>query len=192
MYRAWICGLLLVAASGVVAVPPAQATVMMNMSTKELTERASLVVRGIVDRQQVVEVKGHLWTDSYVRVEETIKGSAKTGQVVVMRQPGGETVVVGERVAGAATFSIGEEVLVFARPVRDFYVPVGMCLGKYRLVRGSDGAVRAERDFSGATLASFDPRGRFSLHDPGPSHKDQRLLFDLRRAVQQAMKGGVR
>lgn len=192
MFKAWLSGLLLFLLSGAVAAPPAQATVMIYMKTTELTEKATSVVQGTVERQQVVEIEGHLWTDSYVRVAETLKGNhAATGEILVLRQPGGETVIIGERVAGAAQFAIGEEVLVFARLVKGVHVPVGMCLGKFRVRRGQDGVARAVRDFHGVTFARFDPRGRFELHEPPAT--DELRLVDLKQVVLRAkQKGGAR
>lgn len=195
MFRAWFSGVLLIC--GALAALPAQATVMTYMNTQELTERATSVVRGTVEQQQVVERGGHLWTDSYVRVLEALKGKVGTGQILVLRQPGGETLTVGERVGGTARFAVGEEVLVFARPVRHYHVPVGMCLGKYGIRRGKDGRVYASRDLARAGLASFDPSGRFTLSPPGAARADQRVLTDLRQQITRAVKratarGGVR
>ena len=190
MVRTWCCAVLLIC--GALAAPPAQATVLIYMNTKQLTEKSTAVVRGTVVRQQVVEVKGHLWTDSYIRISEAIKGKVGTGQEMVLRQPGGETATLGERVVGAASFSIGEEVLVFARPVRHFYVPVGMCLGKYRIQRGTDGVVDATRDLATASLAVFEPNGRFRVLPPRSSAADRRQLADLRQEIARAVKGGVR
>lgn len=191
MFRAWLGGLLLFLLGGAVAAPPAQATVMIYWPNKELTERAASVVHGTVVRQQVVEIQGHLFTDSYVRVAETLKGkAATTGEVMILRQPGGETVVIGERVAGTAQFTIGEEVLVFARPVGPVHVPVGMCLGKYSIHRGKDGVARATRDLNGASFARFDPRGRFALHEP-PAAGPRRLV-DLKKEILRFRNGGVR
>lgn len=190
MLRAWVGGLLLFLLGGALAPPPAQATVMIYWSDKELTERAASVVQGTVVQQQVVEIEGHLFTDSYVRVSETLKGKARSGHVMILRQPGGETVMIGEKVAGAARFNVGEEVLVFARPAGPVHIPVGMCLGKYTIRRGKDGVARVSRDLGGATFARLSPQGRFSLHhtpDPGPWR-----LVDLKQEIQRFQRGGVR
>jgi hypothetical protein len=190
MFKAWLGGLLLFLLGGALVTPPAQATVMIYWSDRELTERAASVVQGTVVQQQVVEIEGHLFTDSYVRVLETLKGKAAAGKVMILRQPGGETVSVGEKVAGVAQFRIGEEVLVFARPAGPVHIPVGMCLGKYTIRRGKDGVARVSRDLGGATFARLSPLGRFSMHhspDPGPWR-----LVDLKQEIQRFLKGGVR
>jgi len=195
MYKQWLGGILFVLLGGILVPKQAQATVMIYMDTEELTKRAQVVVRGTVVQQQVVEIQGHLWTDSYVRVDEGLKGGLGSRQTMIVRQPGGDTVVVGERVAGAARFSVGEEVLVLARPVSHFFVPVGMCLGKYRIVRGANGSPWAERDLHGAAFAAFAPNGRFTLlHQPTQrqSRPLAELVQSIRLQIKRTKKGGGR
>ena len=190
MFRAWVGGLLLFLLGGALATPPAQATVMIYWSDKELTERAASVVQGTVEQQQVVEIEGHLFTDSYVRVAETLKGKSPA-KVMILRQPGGETVMLGEKVAGAAQFRVGEEVLVFARPAGPVHIPVGMCLGKFSIRRGKDGVARVSRDLGGATFARLSPKGRFSLLHHPPEAGPMRLV-DLKQEIARFLNGGVR
>lgn len=194
MYKQWLGGILFVLLAGILVPKQAQATVMIYMDTKELTKRAQVVVRGTVVQQQVVEIQGHLWTDSYVRVDEGLKGGLGSRQTMIVRQPGGDTVVVGERVSGAARFSVGEEVLVLARPVSHFFVPVGMCLGKYRIVRNVGVAPLAERDLEGASLATFALNGRFTmLHQHSRQQRPlAELVQSIRLQIRRTKKGGGR
>jgi hypothetical protein len=151
-----------------------------------------VVARGKVVRKKVLEIKGHLWTDARVRVIESLKGKLPGGHELSLRQPGGETKAIGERVAGAAQFTVGEEVLVFARPVESYYVPVGMCLGKFRIVRSSKGETKAERDLSGVAFGMFDLQGKFHVLESEPhsntSKKDSRALSQLVATVKQHLK----
>ena len=149
---------------------PAQGTVMIYLNTKDLTERSQVVVQGKVLKQQVLSLHGRLWTDSHVRVTSSIKGYLTSGQILVLRQPGGETRTEGLRVAGAAAFKPGEEVLVFARPVGSAFVPVGMALGKYNIYKDANKIRRVRRDLKGLAFAGFDARGKMSVdHAHGSS-----------------------
>lgn len=152
-----ILGLLLTA-------PSVQATVLKFMDLTELAEFSTSVVRGEVIAQKVVEEEGHIWTDSSVRVSEVIRGKVAAGQVLVMRQLGGETPTRGERVAGMAQFSLGEDVLVFARNVGGrFHVPVGACLGKFSLYLSNKGERRVRRHLDDAAFARFNAAGRMTI-----------------------------
>jgi len=190
--RSALCAFV-VSALTVMAVP-AQGTVMTYFTTSDLTEKSSEVVQGKVQQQQSVMAGGHLWTDTYIRVTETLKGKARPGQTLIVRQLGGETLTLGMRASGSATFVRGEEVLVFLRPVKNHHVVVGMCLGKFSLRRDAAGQGMAYRDFSGAVFAHFDSRGKFQFHPNLPRITEdkmplKRLLSDVRAQVR---RGGVR
>lgn len=192
-YRAWIAGAALLAALVPVS---AEATVMTYLDTGELTSRAALVVRGEVVRQQVVLVRGDLWTDSYIKVSEVLKGAtARRGTELVVRRPGGEALTIGLKVSGAARFSRGEQVLVFARPAgpehgRGIHVTVGMSQGKFRVYRDAAGVERVKRDVGDLGIASFDRAGQIRI----APHPDVRLpdlpLTHLRRAVRRTAGSG--
>lgn len=174
---------------------PADATVLMHVSVKEMTRQATDVVQGKVVFQSVTAQGGTIWTDSHVKVTSTIKGKSRRGRVVLVRQMGGETATRGVRVAGVARFSVGEEVLVFLEPAGGrFYKPVGMCLGKYRLTRDSRGRRWASRDLTGAAVARFDARAKLVIrHTHGKGHWD---LVPVRKLVGyvrgELKRGGAR
>ena len=174
---------------------PADATVLMHKSVKEMTREALHVVQGKVVFQAVVEQGGTIWTDSHVKVSSAIKGSSRAGHVLVVRQLGGETAMRGVRVAGVARFKVGEEVLVFLKPAAGrLFKPVGMCLGKYRLSTDSRGVRWASRDLTGAAIARFDARAKLILrHQTERGHWDllpaSKLLTHVRA---QLSKGGAR
>lgn len=143
---------------------PANSTVLMYISVKELTTRSTDVVQGKVILQQVVQQGDDIYTDSHVLVSEAIKGKATRGKVIVLRQIGGETATRGLRVAGVARFVVGEQVLVFARSInRTHHLPVGMYLGKYSITRDKQGRSWASRATGGAAIARFDSGARLTI-----------------------------
>ena len=162
---------------------PARATVMLSLTTEQLTDQASIVVRGRVVSQQVASDAGRLWTDTTLRVDAALKGTVPASKTVVVRQPGGETAAGGMIVAGAARFQRGEEVLVFLRPVGTVHMAVGMCQGKYRVYRDA-GGVRARRELGGVAFAVLDGQGRASLKRvPSPDVPLARVVSAVQRRM---------
>jgi hypothetical protein len=153
------------------------------------------VIQGKVVRQQVVLEGGQIWTDSQVQVTETVKGRVLSGRTLTLRQMGGETPTLGQKVAGMAQFQLGEQVLVFARAVGNrFFVPVGACLGKFRVYRDRRGNLRARRHLRDATFARIDASGRLEI-EPGVTlvEDSDMALSELLEAIAAAQgKGGVR
>lgn len=180
------------------SVSPAQATVLQFMDLTELAEHATAVVRGEVISQEVVQEEGHIWTDSRVRVSTVIQGKATLGQVMIMRQLGGETPTRGERVAGMAQFSLGEQVLVFARDVGGrFHVPVGACLGKFSVYQNQDRQQRVRRHLDDAAFARFNAAGRMTIrHGVTLTQERDMALSALLAAISPktapAKKGGAK
>ncbi len=173
----------------------ANATVLKFMDLPELTEHSTAVFQGQVVGQRVVSADGHLWTDTQVKVSEVIKGSLVSGKIVVLRTLGGETPTRGEKVAGMAQFSLGEDVLLFARAVGPRqYVPVGACLGKFRLYKGPQGDMRVRRDLHEAAFARFDDKGLTIIKDGVTlvEQSDMTLSSLLKTISAQLTKGGAK
>jgi hypothetical protein len=189
MHR-WIAAL--VAVGVVTGAPPARATVLTYLDTKQLTEQSSIIVRGRVFRQEAVRSDRLIWTDTFVKVSEWVKGSGAVGQIVAFRQPGGETKTLGLRVAGAAQFSLGEEVLLFGKSIGKRFVPIGMCLGKYRILKDSAGNLLARRDPNGVSIGRFDQKGRFSIKDGGKLVGEEPLSKLLGEVRAHLGRGGRR
>ena len=169
----------------------AHATVLVQLSTRQLAEQAEIVARGKVLSQRVVSEAGRLWTESTVRVEQRLKGTARRGQSLILRQPGGELGRLGMRVAGVARFRVGEEVLVFAQRAGAVHIPLGMCQGKFEIRRDRSGLERVHRDLSGAGFVRFAPDGKMLLeHKTAPD--PERPLSALLGEVRTALKGGAR
>lgn len=145
---------------------PAWATVFTYMDINELADHATAVIQGEVISQKVIKEEGHIWTDSRVRVSVVFQGKATAGQVMTVRQLGGETPTLGQKVAGMAQFSLGEQVLIFARDVAGrFHVPVGACLGKFSIYLDKKGERRVRRHLDDAAFARFNAAGRMTIRD---------------------------
>ena len=83
-------------------------------------------------------------TDAEIALDETWKGSPASDHVIA-RSLGGHVDNVALEVDGAATFRVGEHVLVFLRQGDGAYMPWGMRFGKYEVIDegGSSFAVGA-------------------------------------------------
>jgi len=164
---------------------PAAATTMLRIELSELAQTSDTVVHGTVrrlesrwsgDRTRIV-------TDVEIQVTETLKGQA--GSTVLVVQPGGRVGDIGQVVHGLASFSEGEEVVVFLerRGTSAFRV-TGMAQGKYQVRRSAD-----ER----SALAVPESTGDALLLDPvtrQPTATAQRTLTleELKAAIKTALQ----
>lgn len=119
----------------------ARATVLAPLDTRALTERADRVVLGTVESQVARWTDDHeaIYTDVTIRVTKSYKGPVAPGQTLVVRREGGVVDGIGMRVYGAASFAVGEEVLVFLETRGGATYTVGMTQGKLRVFVGADG-----------------------------------------------------
>ena len=174
---------------------PARATVLAYMDLNELADHATAIIQGEVIEQKVVKEEGHIWTDSRVRVSVVISGKAVAGQVMTMRQLGGETPTLGQKVAGMAQFSLGEQVLVFARDVAGrFHVPVGACLGKFSVYQSKKGERRVRRHLDDAAFARFNAAGRMTIRHGATlvQESDMKLAALLKLIKPGQSRGGAK
>jgi hypothetical protein len=164
---------------------------MFKLNSKEMTERAQVVVQGRVVKQEVIWIQKRLWTDTYVRVGRSLKGDRGPGETVILRQPGGETATIGMKVSGAATFKLNEQVLVFGRQVAaKVYVVVGMAQGKFQISKDKRGVFQARQELGSLAFARFDDQGKMSVVPP-PSPTSI-PLEQLVRTVRSYTSGGGR
>lgn len=118
---------------------PAMATSMVAQDLTALTRASDAVVHGKVKNVESHWTGDHkqIVTDVQIDVSEFIKG--KGAKTLVVQQPGGEVGDIGQKVSGLASFSPGEEVVVFLeRQAEDRYRVSGMAQGKFRVERSSD------------------------------------------------------
>jgi hypothetical protein len=138
---------------------PSGATVLLTASLDDLARVSSAVVRGQVLEVTPVRIGGRIETRVTMAVDRVYRGTAdETVELVV---EGGRLGNLVSRVAGAAAFSVGDQVVVFCERRSDGQLtPTGMSLGVFRLVTGTDGVERAVRQLDGLSFVSLDDAGR--------------------------------
>jgi hypothetical protein len=159
-------------------VAPAFATTFIVPDNAQLLAASDIVVLGNVRAIRSLEDDGRLRTNIVVAVEQMVKGPAAAEITVI--QPGG---FVGQRrrwVYGAATFFVGERVLLFLRRnVRHELETTLLGMGKFRVVRSSSGAEFAVRNLSGVHALEAR-RGRLESMSTVSRHALSELLASLR------------
>ncbi|MBK8012268.1 MAG: hypothetical protein IPK13_13045 [Deltaproteobacteria bacterium] len=114
---------------------PARGTVVRALSLAEKTERAPVVVHAKVIRVVGVETerRGEIETHIFIRVVESIKGDFAPDTTLVVRQSGGRIETRAASISGAATYQVGDEVVLFLEPVGrgEMFVAIGIGIGKY-------------------------------------------------------------
>lgn len=166
----------------------ASATTMLRADLPELAQTSDAIVHGTVRR---VESRWsgdgrRIVTDVEIQVTEALKGQAgQAGSTVLVTQPGGRVGDIGQRVSGLASFSPGEEVVVFLerRGTRAFRLS-GMAQGKYQVQRSEGGK---------SALAVPEPTGDVLLLDPDtrqPTGSSRRSLSlpELKAAIRTALE----
>ncbi len=167
----------------------AEATTVVSESVDEMAGRAPIVVRARVHESQTGWAEGsrRIWTWTELGILEIIKG--KLPPVVLIKQPGGIVGNVGQAVAGVATFTDGEECVLFLEPAADepnVYLLRGMAAGKIAFVE-RQGQRLAQRSLDGLNLVSPGAAKQVRVLRPETAlGTPEALLERLRRVV----KGG--
>jgi hypothetical protein len=169
------------------ALPAARAgaTVLAPIDTRGLTERADRVVLGTVESVVARWSSDHqaIYTEVTVRVARSYKGAVKPGDAMVVRREGGAVDGIGMRVFGAASFEVGEEVLLFVETRGAASWTVGMTQGKLHVTTASDGSKQVAADLSGVTFL------RNSSGAPAqPTSGQPRRLEDLEREIRSYVR----
>ncbi|MCI0469531.1 MAG: hypothetical protein L0Y62_05635 [Nitrospirae bacterium] len=143
--------LILLVCLTIIFLPPSGAlSLMLPISTEELTRGSDIVIIG-----EVVETKSYwgdgrkaIYTLSSVKATRIIKGEAREGMIYV-EYLGGEVEDIGMRVSDSVSLRKGESVLLFLKSAgtdgkergisegAGFYNVVGMAQGKYRIESGN-------------------------------------------------------
>ena len=138
---------LLTAVGAFCAVGGARAATVRQLSLKDMSSIAQIVVEGRVESVQAQWRHRRIFREVQLVADKVIKGPLKPGQPVTLWVPGGEVGDLGQWVAGSPEFSVGERVLLFLEANETLgYVVVGMSLGKLRTERDKAGDVWAIRD----------------------------------------------
>ena len=163
----------------------AGATTMLREEVTDLSRVSDVVVRGTVRRVESrwTQDRMRIVTEVEISVAETLKG--KGGATVKILQPGGQVGDIVQKVSGLASFSQGEEVVVFLeRRPGERYMVAGMAQGKFRVERSSDGT---------AAFAVPEPVGDALVLDPtsrAPTAERHRVLEleEMRRTVRATLQ----
>ncbi len=163
--------------------PQAGATIVRAFSLSSMTTSAQSIVRGtVIDQDVVYDARwGRVYTQSLIEVEEVLWGVESPGELVVLRQIGGELDGVLSMVVGTAPVEIGDEILTFARTADGLHFLVGMAQGLYHVDRRTASEPVVARGVGGLTLRA----------PPGPargSAPDRVTLGELRARVTSTLR----
>jgi hypothetical protein len=113
-------------------VAPAHAALGSQASVEDLARTSDAVVRGTVERQASRMVGKRIVTDVEIRIAAVWRGTAPKRVKVTV--PGGVVGDLGQRVDGMASFTPGEEVVVFVGRSSDGRWRVnGAAQGKFKV-----------------------------------------------------------
>lgn len=154
-----------------------------------VAESEQVVVGRVLSQTSRYDERGRIVTDTALQVEETLKGDQAPGAAILVRRLGGVVDDIGMRVAGEASFTVGESVLLFGARLRSGSVmrTVGMAQGAIRIVE-KNGERWAQSAAGGVSAVRRDPHGRLksaNLAVPAPRKLDE-LLGEIRTLVSAA------
>jgi hypothetical protein len=172
------------------AAVPASASVIVRLDVGALTAQADVIVRGrvVAERSRWDGRRTRIVTDVWLLVAQTYRGRVAAGEVITVTRLGGSVDGIGMRVAGEATFDVGEEAVVFLRRhgagALARHTVVGMAQGKLTVVRSPDAAhVLASPGAAGLRLVTPDG-GRLQPVTPRGALQP---LGDVERAIAAAL-----
>jgi hypothetical protein len=138
-------GLLAIATLGPLLAPfPAHATLVRPTTVEAMARRSDAVVRGVVVSRRSVWGSGAKRIVTLVEIKTGAVWRGEAPAFLTVLVPGGTVDGIGQLIAGAPEFTVGEEVAVFLRregPGR-FRVK-NLALGKFA-IRGAEAAPRLD------------------------------------------------
>lgn len=125
------------------------ATSVQRLSLEQLARQADLVVKGRIQdvQTQTSQDRSTITTLVVVSVEQQWKGPHLS--TVVVRQPGGSTGEITQRVVGEPEFSPGEHVILFLKRADGHYAIVGAKQGKFAVKIDPLGRRETVKDLTG-------------------------------------------
>ncbi len=152
---------------------PAVAATAVPASVEDLARGADAVVRGRTRSVTARWIGKRIFSFAEIEVASAWRGSAPARVTVVT--PGGIVGRFGQRVDGAATFTQGEEVVVFlARAEAGSYRVAGLAQGKFAVGAGAARPDLAHTHFVSAPLR------------PGERRSEEMSVEELERRVRDA------
>lgn len=164
----------------------AQATTVAPLDVEQLTDGATWIVRGVVQKSWTeLDGDGHVWTRHRLDVKRVYKGPSQPSELVVDRH-GGTHGDLQMHVWSAPRFSVGEEVVLFLDEItQGRLTPLAMHLGKYT-VRRAPGEIRQHVvRFQVAPSQAYDAR-----FIPHPPVHERFYLDDLLEKIDTRMRAG--
>ncbi|MBI5496916.1 MAG: hypothetical protein HY904_18015 [Deltaproteobacteria bacterium] len=169
---------------------PAHATVVVQSSLEEMTQKSDVVVHAVVEEVTVTTGEGgRILTLSRLRVKDGLKGKAGAGDTLALYQVGGTHQGRVANIVGVSRFHVGEEVVLFAdtfiatetirylqqekkaevpsatlNPTAGWVVTYGIGLGKFAVERG--GSVPQAVEEVGDVVVVTPGRGMSVLGQP--------------------------
>ncbi len=143
----------------------AWATIVKPFTLRGLATEAHEVIRGEVLDEEVVYDGwwDRVYTHTTIRIDEAIGGTARAGDLIVIRQMGGVLDGLEAILIGTTDYTIGDEVVVFTRTDGAFHYLVGMAQGSYHVLRDSAGHATVARAMGALGLAPLPhPAGRLA------------------------------
>lgn len=188
LMRALVAGALLGLGAPIVApIQAAHATSIVPLTTEQMTDGATWIVRGVVTETWTeIDTAGRVWTRARVQITDTLKGPGSPAELVVDTMGGefgGETTWV----EGAARFSDTEEVLLFLDTIRhgERLTPLGMHTGKYTIRRAPGDDRRYAQRYP------VDPKMKFDARFlPHPAAQDRVYVDDLEARIEAQLEKG--
>ena len=160
--RVFVMGVVLLLGVGI-----ASATTLVKMNFSDLAREADHIVVGTVTGVQGEwdESARFIHSNVYLTVERSFRGNAP--EEIVLRTPGGEAGGVAMQAHGAASFEVGEKVLIFLTTWEDGQAKVlGYTQGKSRVLEDENGKARLQG--GAADGLALDGVARSLRH--GPDH----------------------
>jgi hypothetical protein len=156
-----------------------------------MTQRASHVFHGVVVARKAAWEGGQIYTSTHVDVLEMVKGQPE--RQIVVKQLGGVVGNLGMKVAGQASFEVGEEVVLFVKPGINALEVIGMAQGRYQVQVDPVSKLKlVGRDLSGLVFARRDASGKLQMVVPNlDTHRRLDHFLDEVRDLA-ARQGGAK
>ena len=152
---------LLVFALLALAATPAYATVILHLTLAQKAADAEAIVHGKVVSQSTLEEEGKIHTYTAIEVKEWLKGDGEPE--IKIRQLGGTLNGITQKIAGDASFKIGEEVVLFLRPRGAYFTLTGLSQSKYAVIKDDKEQKRVLLNNSGVSLVEAPQGGDVAL-----------------------------